>query len=261
MSIEDESYAKLSVGGLEELSALNEHKVLGQNWNTINDTFIYKLDILAEFAKNLEATKRNVLKVVAKIYDPMGILGPLIVTMKIFFQNICINNFSWDSPLPDHLKRRWKNWTTDLQKTRHIIISRCIYDVIVEEIISYSLHSFGDASSKAFCGVVYIVMETNSSSYVRLLGSKTRVAPLVKHSIPRLELLSALIVARLFFSIKEALQSLISFDSCNLCLDSITIFLLTGLRIYTGEYKAQGPTLCPTEGRALRGPRALYSPV
>ena len=41
----------------------------------------------------------------------------------------------------------------------------------------------------------------------------------------------------------------------------ITIFLLTGLRIYTGEYKAQGPTLCPTEGRALRGPGALYSPV
>ena len=39
------------------------------------------------------------------------------------------------------------------------------------------------------------------------------------------------------------------------------IFLLTGLRIYTGEYKAQGPTLCPTEGRALRGPRALYSLV
>ena len=39
------------------------------------------------------------------------------------------------------------------------------------------------------------------------------------------------------------------------------IFLLTGLRINTGEYKAQGPTLCATEGRALRGPRALYSPV
>ena len=42
---------------------------------------------------------------------------------------------------------------------------------------------------------------------------------------------------------------------------SNTIFLLTGLRIYMGEYKAQGLTLCPTEGRALRGPRALYSPV
>ena len=39
------------------------------------------------------------------------------------------------------------------------------------------------------------------------------------------------------------------------------IFLLTGLRIYMGEYKAQGPTLCLTEGRALRRLRALYSPV
>ena len=39
------------------------------------------------------------------------------------------------------------------------------------------------------------------------------------------------------------------------------IFLLTGLRIYTGEYKAQGPTLCPTEGRASRGPLALDSSV
>ena len=46
-----------------------------------------------------------------------------------------------------------------------------------------------------------------------------------------------------------------------LCCRFSCIFLLTGLRIYTGEYKAQGPTLCPTEGRALRGPRALYSPV
>ena len=39
------------------------------------------------------------------------------------------------------------------------------------------------------------------------------------------------------------------------------IFLLTGLRIYAGKYKAQGPTLYPTERRALRGPLALHSPV
>ena len=45
------------------------------------------------------------------------------------------------------------------------------------------------------------------------------------------------------------------------CKQGNNIFLLTGLRIYMGEYKAQGPTLCPTEGRALRGPWALDSPV
>ena len=54
-------------------------------------------------------------------------------------------------------------------------------------------------------------------------------------------------------------QRYVNVISCLLLIGGI--FLLTGLRIYMGEYKAQGPTLCPTEGRALRGPRALYSPV
>ena len=103
VSVEDESYAKVSVGGLEELSTLNGHKVLGQNWDTVNDTFIYKLDLLANFTKDLKATKRNILKVVAKIYDPLGILSPLTIVMKILFQQISLVKFDWDSPLPDHI--------------------------------------------------------------------------------------------------------------------------------------------------------------
>ena len=65
------------------------------------------------------------------------------------------------------------------------------------------------------------------------------------------------VLGPLFFNIfiNDLFLFIDSGDICNF------IFLLTGLRIYTGEYKAQGPTLCPTEGRALRGPRALYSPV
>ena len=60
---------------------------------------------------------------------------------------------------------------------------------------------------------------------------------------------------------KCVVKKTLTFEDYKTCLFSDSIFLLTGLRIYTGEYKAQGPTLCPTEGRALRGPRALYSPV
>ena len=101
----DESYAKLSVGGLEELSKLNGHKVLGQNWDTVNDTFISKLDLLANFMKDLKVTKRNIFKVVAKIYDPLGILSPLTIVMKILFQQISLVKFDWDSPLPDHIER------------------------------------------------------------------------------------------------------------------------------------------------------------
>ena len=75
------------------------------------------------------------------------------------------------------------------------------------------------------------------------------------------------ITLELYFTLKlsagedAVFQIEFSFMFNNLVISGYTIFLLTGLRIYTGEYKAQGPTLCPTEGRALRGPRALDPPV
>jgi len=65
---------------------------------------------------------------------------------------------------------------------------------------------FRDASEKAYCAVVYLVLEASSGYHPVLLSSKTRVAPLSKHSIPRLELLSGVILARLVSSVKETLE-------------------------------------------------------
>ncbi len=53
---------------------------------------------------------------------------------------------------------------------------------------------FGDASTQAYAAVVYLVLQTNSSISVRFVVSKTRVAPLQPQTIPRLELLSALLL-------------------------------------------------------------------
>ena len=58
----------------------------------------------------------------------------------------------------------------------------------------------------AYAAVTYLVIRTVSSSYVRFLASKTRVAPIDKQSIPRLELLSCLILARLLKDVQEALR-------------------------------------------------------
>ena len=70
--------------------------------------------------------------------------------------------------------------------------------------------------------MVYLVLETSSGNYPVLLTSKTRVAPLAKQSIPRLELLSGVILARLASSVKEALQSQVQIDKTYLWLDSKT---------------------------------------
>ena len=69
---------------------------------------------------------------------------------------------------------------------------------------------------------MYVVLETSSGNYPVLLTSKTRVAPLTKQSIPRLELFSGVILARLASSVKEALQSQVQIDKTYLWLDSKT---------------------------------------
>ena len=100
------------------------------------------------------------------------------------------------------------------------MISRCLYDGVEELVTSYTLHGFGDASEKACCAVVYLVLETSSGNY--LLTSKNRVTPPAKQSIPRLELLSGVILARLVSSVKEALHSQVQNDKTYLRLDSKT---------------------------------------
>ena len=54
---EEQSYAKITVGGLEEIDATKEHKVLGTNWNLGEDTIVMKLNEIVKFAKNLEPMK------------------------------------------------------------------------------------------------------------------------------------------------------------------------------------------------------------
>ena len=60
------------------------------------------------------------------------------------------------------------------------------------------LHGFCDASHRSYAAVIYILAIYSVGRIgVRLVASKSRVAPLKKRSIPRLELLGAVLVARL----------------------------------------------------------------
>ena len=57
-------------------------KVLGVTWNNKVDTLISDfLDLIKE-AKLLKPTNRNVLKILS-FYDPMGLIQPIIIGLKI----------------------------------------------------------------------------------------------------------------------------------------------------------------------------------
>ena len=177
--VEDtESYAKTTTGHLEKLDMKNEHKVLGLNWNCLSDELIFRFEALLRLAGGLEPTRRNLLKVTSSLFDPLGIVSAILVPMKVLFQTLCEENVDWDAPLPEEARKQWNRWLRDLQEVQEILVPRCVYGGLEEAVTSYTLHGFGDASEKAYCAVVYLVLEVSSGYHPVLLTSKTRVAPL-----------------------------------------------------------------------------------
>ena len=130
------------------------------------------------------------MKITSSFFDPLGVLSPVLVQMKVLLQMLCQEKFDWDAPLPEPARREWMRWLQDLQEVQRVLVPRCVYAGLEEEIVSCTIHGFGDASEKAYCAAVYLVLEASSGYHPVSLSSKTRVAPLSRQSIPRLELLS-----------------------------------------------------------------------
>ena len=214
---EDRTYATTYLGMKGKTS--KERKV-GLNWDITRDAFILRFDWLVNFAKDLPLTKRSVLRVVAKLYDPLGFICPLFITVKILFQHLCKLKTDWDEPLCDELNFKYTSWLSDLMKVQSISIDRCYFHNLRDQVTS--LHGFADSSDVAYAATVYLRIEAIKSISTRLIMSKTRVASLTKPTVPRLELLAALILARLVQRIREALQPIAQINEVFCWTDSMT---------------------------------------
>eukprot|EP00731_Ephydatia_muelleri_P025594 Em0017g677a len=71
---------------------------------------------------------------------------------------------------------------------------------------SVTLFGFCDASTRAYAAVIYMLSKTETRVLSRFVTAKTRVAPLQVQTVPRLELLSALLLSRLMVSVRNNLQ-------------------------------------------------------
>ena len=108
---DDSTFAKLSVGGSAEgINSSQDQKVLGINWKIERDEIYFDFEKLVKFARSLTPTKRNLLKIIASLYDPLGIISPVIIAMKCLFQEVCaLKELDWDTPLPTNFSQRWEN--------------------------------------------------------------------------------------------------------------------------------------------------------
>ncbi|GFU06702.1 integrase catalytic domain-containing protein [Trichonephila clavipes] len=178
----------------------SEIKVLGVYWNPKHDCFSFRVKIdLHELN-----TKRDVLSTIARIYDPLGLLGPVVAKAKIFLQKLWMLKIDWTDLLPDTINREWRQFVESLQVVNDININRCI---VVEQPEVIELHGFSDASQSAYGAVVYCKSITSDRKMlVHLIASKSRVAPTKQTTIPRLELCAAVLLAKLVHRVKQALK-------------------------------------------------------
>ena len=91
-------------------------------------------------AEGLVVTKGNVLRVLSSIFDPFGLISPIIVTAKILLQDVCETKSGWDDELNEELKHKWFIWIECLKKVAEIAFSRSLFGYVEEEVLDCELH-------------------------------------------------------------------------------------------------------------------------
>ncbi|XP_064475627.1 uncharacterized protein LOC135389519 [Ornithodoros turicata] len=193
--------------GTASPSATSQRKVLRLGWDISTDEIRYSLNSITEFLESNLNTgiKRYVLQAVARIYDPFGYVTPYVVTAKILLQRIWLAKLNWDDRLPEDLKNTWSTWCRQVPLLARVSLPRRLTALNISE-ASCSLHIFSDASPRAYGAAAYLVIN-DGSGYTEacLVLAKTRVAPLKTVSLPRLELMAAVIASRLLKFVQSAL--------------------------------------------------------
>jgi hypothetical protein len=186
-----------------ELSNESTIKVLGIKWNKDSDELAYATENVIDLAETLKPSKRTVLRVVSKVYDPLGPIAPFLVTAKILLQRLCKMKLAWDDSLPAEIIREWRSWMDGLHLLKLFSHPRCINQNPRSDM---ELVGFCDASKSAYAAVIYIRSSTNHEVNTNFIMARCRVAPMKPLTIPRLELLGAVLLVRLMSAVLEFLS-------------------------------------------------------
>lgn len=178
------------------VAADDMERVLGVWWEPINDIFTYRFKHHDHLAANVTPTKRQILRILMTVYDPLGMLAHVLIRGRIIMQNIWKSAIGWDDELTSAQVVLWRTFIGDLADIHRVQVPRC-YSTMFSTANNVQLHIFCDASEQAYCAVAYFRIESESAVDTAFVVAKARVAPVKTCTIPRLELQAALIGSRL----------------------------------------------------------------
>ncbi|XP_043259051.1 uncharacterized protein LOC122401156 [Colletes gigas] len=190
-------------------------KTLGVSWHARDDHITYSVD------PNIETrvTKRTILSTIAKIFDPLGLLVPVITTAKQLMQQLWQLQLAWDESLPASIHTEWTTYVKELPLLNRTSFERHVCQRAMHAV---ELHGFCDASERAYGACLYVrSIDELGHIKTKLLCAKSRVAPLKVVSLARLELCGAVLLASLVSTIHEI--NAFNFDSVRLWTDSTVV--------------------------------------
>ena len=178
----------------------NPINVLGIRWATTTDRLSLSLNSLHHSTSAL-TTKREVLKDASKLFDPLGTTSPVSVRAKLFMQKLWQLNVDWDEPLDATVREEWTTIMDDMQRLSELAIDRHYFMKGFSR-ADVTLHMFADASTKAYGAVAFLTCGSEAT----FVFAKNRVAPLKNLTLPKLELMAAVIALRVAKFVSDTLQ-------------------------------------------------------
>ena len=169
-------------------------KIMGLKWNKDTDKLAIAMPGMTSVDRKL--SKRAVVQMVAKLYDPLGLLSPVLLPFKLFIQSLWKKKLKWDEELSPELKEQWDTLTEEHREKDEFEFPRLFTEDVDKK--ELSLHAFVDASGDAYGTCVFICAKdrNQNESDVKLLFSKVKVMPKMKLTMPRAELMAALVGVR-----------------------------------------------------------------
>lgn len=201
--------------GIRLLQAESE-KVLGMSWDINKDQFFYKVRInFSSKYKNVHTqpnlsrdeleikcpetlTRRMVLSQVASVFDPLGLVQPVLLSAKLLMREMIIDSKGegWDEPLKQEYRMRWINFFDELYKLENIRFKRAIRpeNAVGDPVLIL----FSDGSKHSYGAVAYCRFLTQSGDYeTSIIMAKNKITPAKMMSVPRIELCGAVLSCRL----------------------------------------------------------------
>ncbi|XP_060084978.1 uncharacterized protein LOC132564341 [Ylistrum balloti] len=166
---------------------------LGLSWNLAGDFFTFNSHL-----EDKPYTRRGILATINGLYDPLGFAAPVVLKGKLLFRDLISSTLGWDDPLPEDSRRDWELWKRSLKELNYCKVRRSYCEVRLHQGMKQCLHVFCDASKDAIAAVAYFkITEDDGNSHVCFVLGKAKVAPHHGHTIPRLELCSAVLATEL----------------------------------------------------------------